>query len=145
MIPHMNETHQYRQYETRRQTYLEAEIAADRPRGNGRAEVFLQIARLELNRGPLDEQLVRASIDLVNARRDCADFALAGLLRLLYKYRTSPLLGPALLAEIESAAKSSWYLIFTRRYFIFYCFSFFALSERKKQKTENRKYHAAAG
>jgi len=105
----MNETHQYRQYETRRQTYLEAEIAADRPRGNGRAEVFHQIARLELNRGPLDEQLLRASIDLVNARRDCADFALAGLLRLLYKYRTSPLLAPDVLAEIESAAQRFCY------------------------------------
>ena len=90
----MNEWHQNRGYEVRRQTYLEAEIAADWPRGNGRAEMFHQIARLELNRGPLDEPLLRASIDLVNARRDCADFALAALLRLLYRYRTSPRLAP---------------------------------------------------
>ncbi|MDQ5851968.1 MAG: hypothetical protein M3380_07850, partial [Chloroflexota bacterium] len=78
-------------YEERRQVYLEAEIAAERALRNGRVEVFHQIPRLELGREPLNERLLRASIDLVNARHDCADFALARLLRLLYKYRTSPL------------------------------------------------------
>jgi hypothetical protein len=96
-------------FEERRQAYLEAEVAADRQAGNGRAEVFHQIARLELGRGPLSRRLLRASIDLVNARRDCADFALAGLLRLLYKYRDSPLLAPDLRAEIEQAARRFCY------------------------------------
>jgi hypothetical protein len=91
-------------YEERRQIYLEAEIAADRQPAGGRAEVFHELARLALNRGPLDERMLRASVELVNARHDCADFALAGLLRLLYKYRSSPLLSPGMRAEIEQAA-----------------------------------------
>ena len=96
-------------YDERRLVYLEAEIAADRAPRNGRMEVFHQIPRLELGRGPLNERLLRASIDLVNARHDCADFALAGLLRLLYKYRTSPLLAPDMLAEIERAVRGFCY------------------------------------
>src|SRR5215211_3847237 len=99
----MNETRQNEGYAARRQTCLEAESAAARSRGNGRAEVFHQIARLELSQGPLDEQLWRASIELVDARRDCADFALAGLLRVLYRYRASPLLAPEQRAELERA------------------------------------------
>jgi len=96
-------------YEQRRRGYLDAEAAISRPRGNGRAEVFHQIPRLELGLGPLDDEQLRASVELVNARRDCADFALAGLLRLLYLYRSSPLLSPATLAEIERAARSFCY------------------------------------
>jgi hypothetical protein len=96
-------------YEERRLAYLEAEIAVDRPLGNGRAEAFQQLARLALGRGPLNEELLRASIELVNARRDCADFALAGLLRMLYQYRASPLLSPQLLSEVERAARGFCY------------------------------------
>jgi hypothetical protein len=91
-------------YDERRQAYLEAESAADRPIGNGRAEVFQQVARLALGRVPPDEAQLRASIELIDARRDCADFALAGLLRLLYRYRASPLLAPEQRAELERAA-----------------------------------------
>lgn len=91
-------------YEARRRAYLEAEAAAERPVGGGRSEVFNQLARLALGHGPLREDLLRASLELINARRDCADFALAGVLRLLYLYRNSPLLAPDLLAELERAA-----------------------------------------
>ncbi len=90
-------------YAERRQTYLEAEIAADREGQWPRRGVQPDPA-LELERGPLNEQLLRASIELVDAGHDCADFALAGLLRLLYNYRESPLLSPDLRAEIERAA-----------------------------------------
>jgi hypothetical protein len=96
-------------YEKRQRTYLEAEVAADRPVGNGRAEVFNQIARLELGRGPLDGALLGATLDLINSRRDCADFALAGVLRLLYRYRASPLLAPAMRAELERATREFCY------------------------------------
>ena len=96
-------------YEERRRAYLEAEAAADRPPGNGRAEVFHEIARLESGRGPVDEQMLQASIAIVDERRDCADFALAGLLRLLYRYRDSPLLPADLRAEIEHTVRHFCY------------------------------------
>jgi hypothetical protein len=79
-------------YDERRLQYLKAEIDANRQPGNGRAEVFHLIPRLELSRGPLEESLLHASLELINARRDCADFALGGVLRLLYRYREHPLL-----------------------------------------------------
>jgi hypothetical protein len=96
-------------YEERRRTYLEAEVAAERPVGNGRAEVFNQIARLELGRGPLDETMLGATLDLIDSRRDCADFALAGVLRLLYRYPESPLLAPAMRAELQRTAREFCY------------------------------------
>ena len=96
-------------FEARRQHYLEAEIAAQRPVGNGRAEVFNQITRLEQGRGPLDEALLRASIELIDQRHDCADFALAGVLRLLSLYRDSPLLAAPMRAELERVARDFCY------------------------------------
>ena len=98
-----------RGYDERRHAALAAELAADRPIGNGRSAVFHQIPQLALNQGPLDEAQVRASIALVEARHDCADFALAGLLRVLYLYRDSPLLSPALLADLERAVRGFCY------------------------------------
>ena len=101
--------HSDRSYHERRLAYLKAESAADRPLGNGRAEVFHQLARLELNHQPLDAAYIRASIDLVNARHDCADFALGGLLRLLYRYPGSTLVSPELRAQIEQAVRDFCY------------------------------------
>lgn len=92
-----------RTYEERRRMYLEAEAAAGRQVAGGRAEVFHEIARLALGL-PLDAELVRASVELVNARRDCADFALAGLLRMLYLHRGGAPVPPGLRAAIERAA-----------------------------------------
>jgi hypothetical protein len=96
-------------YEERQRTYLEAEVAAERSAGNGRAEVFNQIARLELGRGPLDETMLGATLELIDSRWDCADFALAGVLRLLYKYPESPLLSPKMRAELERTAREFCY------------------------------------
>lgn len=98
-----------RTYDQRCLDYLEAEAAAERPLGNGRAEVFHQIARLELGRSPISEPVLRASLELINARRDCADFALAGALRLLYRYPSHPLLAPEMRAELEGAAQNFCY------------------------------------
>jgi hypothetical protein len=91
-------------YEQRRLAYLEAEAASDRGVSNGRAEVFHELARLALGRGPLRQDLLHASLELVNARRDCADFALAGLLRLLSMQRAGAPLADAVRAPTERAA-----------------------------------------
>jgi hypothetical protein len=91
-------------YDERRRIYLETEAAVDRPVANGRPEVFHLLTRLALGRGPIREELLRSSIDLVNARHDCADFALAGLLRLLALYGDSPLVAPELREATRRAA-----------------------------------------
>ena len=88
-------------YASRKQTFLE--YAAQSEPGGGRGGIFSQLCRLELNRGPIDENSIRASLDHVNARRDCADFSVCGLLRLCHQYADSALLPPNLLQDIHSA------------------------------------------
>jgi hypothetical protein len=83
----------------RRQQFLEF-CAAHFP--GGRVGFFSQIARLALGRDPVDETPFHEAMALVDARQDCADFSVAGLLRVLYLYRDSALIAPALLADIEA-------------------------------------------
>ncbi|HET7770108.1 MAG TPA: hypothetical protein VFN74_15140 [Chloroflexota bacterium] len=74
-----------------------------------RQGLFLQIPKLELAHRigdptalpPLDEGAVRRALASVNERVDCSDFTMAALLRILYRYPTSPLLTPELKQEIE--------------------------------------------
>ncbi|HEU5088891.1 MAG TPA: hypothetical protein VFT99_15660, partial [Roseiflexaceae bacterium] len=84
-------------YEERRIDYLEY-CAAHAP--GGRTGFFSQIARLELGR-PIDEQPFQEALALVDARVDCSDFSIAGLLRILYRYGDSPWLPAELRAAIE--------------------------------------------
>ncbi len=85
-------------YEQRRQRYLEF-CAAQSP--GGRVGFFSQIARLELGLA-VDEGPIREAIAFVDSRQDCCDFAVGGLLRILYKYRESSGISPALIADIEA-------------------------------------------
>ena len=91
-------------YDERRQLYLE--YCASQP-GAGwlgryaRIGFFSQIAKLELNRGPVDEEAFREAIAFVDSRQDCCDFSVGGLLRVLYLYHDSPLLSRQLVADIE--------------------------------------------
>ena len=72
------------------------------------SRAFLELPTLELRtRGrdvpPLDEHNVEATLEHVRERRDCADFGLNGLLRMLYRYEDGPL-PPRLSAEISTVA-----------------------------------------
>lgn len=85
-------------YEQRRQRYLEFCAAQS---SGGRTGFFSQIARLELGQG-VDEAPIREGIAFVDSRQDCCDFAVGGLLRILYKYRESPCIAPELIVDIEA-------------------------------------------
>lgn len=84
-------------YDERRQAYLEY-CAAQSP--GGRTGFFSQIARLELGQD-VDEQPLREAIDFVYSNLDCNDFALGGLLRILYRFHDSPHISRELIADIE--------------------------------------------
>jgi hypothetical protein len=84
-------------YEERRQLYL-AFCAAQSP--GKRTGFFSQIARLELGQ-PVNEGPIREGIAFVDSRQDCCDFAVGGLLRILYGYSDSPQLSAELKSEIE--------------------------------------------
>ncbi|MCA9836495.1 MAG: hypothetical protein KC422_06265 [Trueperaceae bacterium] len=96
-------------YQNRISYYLAAEASAPREIGNGRAEIFHQIAKLAQNQGPLQDDFFAACNDLINTRLDCADFALAGVLRLLYLYRDHPLLTDKLREELEQTTLNFCY------------------------------------
>ncbi len=67
-----------------------------------------QLARLELDRSPDPRPLLDA-VDYVSAGLDCQDFALAGLLRLLYRYRESDHLDADLRQSIERCVLGAAY------------------------------------
>ncbi len=90
-------------YEERRLQYLA--LCATEPvpqRGPGRRiGCFGQIARLELGL-PASEGPLRDAIAYADSREDCCDFAVGGLLRILYLYDDSPNLASDLVADIEA-------------------------------------------
>ena len=61
-------------------------------------DFFNQISRLELAL-PIDEKPILAAVRYVDSRLDCSDFAVAGLLRILLKYRNS--ISPELAERID--------------------------------------------
>ncbi len=96
-------------YASRCRTFLEYAVAANEETGKG--ALVSQIARLELGRGPIDEDAIRAALAFVDARHDCADFVVACLLRILYQYVNSPLLAPDLLDAIQRTVRGFKYWI----------------------------------
>ena len=81
-------------FDSRRVEILEAAAASS---GGG---LSAQVAKLALNRGPLDETVIRRSIAKIDRRDDTADFDAVSLLRL---YRSeSPLLSSGLRQEIRA-------------------------------------------
>jgi hypothetical protein len=86
-------------YEERRRAFLA--YAATSPCGRGRTGFFSQIARMALDRGPLDAESIRDALAFVDARHDCSDFTVAGLLRILYQFGANPLLTADLRGAIQ--------------------------------------------
>jgi hypothetical protein len=74
-------------YEERRALYLDYCVSNSR---DGREGIFSEIARLEKGL-PLNDIILKQSIDFIYSNRDCNDFTAGGLLRILYKYN-NPLL-----------------------------------------------------
>ena len=85
-------------YDERRHAYLV--FCSENP-SRGRTGFFSQIARLELGQPAIDETAIREGIAFIDSRQDCCDFAAGGMLRILYRYRDSPLLSRELIRDIE--------------------------------------------
>lgn len=85
-------------YERRRRLVLEHYAASE----TGARPIFGQVARYALGRyDAVDEGVIRDTCDLIAARKDCADFVIQGLLRLLYWERESPRLSAGLRALMK--------------------------------------------
>lgn len=87
-----------RPFEERRREFLEY---AAPPLRTGWLSCVNQLARLELGAPAVDEEPFRESLAFIDARRDCSDFHITALLRLLYRHRRSVLIRPELVEDIE--------------------------------------------
>jgi hypothetical protein len=96
-------------YEQRKRAFLE--YSAQSASGGGRTGFLSQLCRLELNQGPIDEDCIRAALEHVNNRNDCADFSFVGLMRLCYQYPQHSLLSPKLLEEIHTTVLNFKYWV----------------------------------
>ncbi|MDF2192582.1 glycoside hydrolase family 88 protein [Paraflavitalea sp. CAU 1676] len=85
-------------YAARKALYLQYCAANDQT--GGRDGVFSQIARLEL-RLPVNEDLVREGIAFVYTGKDCNDFTIGGMVRLLYLNKQRKALSASLVKDIE--------------------------------------------
>ncbi len=83
-------------YAARRQAFLEQCLRNPAPI-NTKA-VYYELARLEAGALP-HEGPIKAALDFIDARKDCSDFVLHSILRLLYQYGDHPALSPELLAR----------------------------------------------
>ena len=95
-------------YDERVAAFLEMTVHGDSLGGPG---LYTQVARMELNEGPLDPGVIESSLDFINRREDCSDFHVAALLRMLLGYGDSPLLGDSLKAAIEETVLNFKYWI----------------------------------
>ncbi len=88
----------YGTYQERRQEALEN--AAKRE-----GSLWAEIARMQLGKWQeLDLNTVERAIEKINARGDCSDFDLAGLLGVLYRFGDDPAFPPALRESIRACA-----------------------------------------
>ncbi len=67
------------------------------PAPGGIKGYYYELVRLYLGKGPVHEDLIMQALVYIEERRDCADFVLLGIIRMLYQLADSPLMTPWLL------------------------------------------------
>ncbi|HEY63852.1 MAG TPA: hypothetical protein G4O02_04720 [Caldilineae bacterium] len=92
----------YDRFEERRRQVLELHATErDHDRGH-RPNIWREVARYALGRyDEVDEAVIRDTCAFIAARKDCADFVIQGLLRLMYWERENPRLSPEINALMK--------------------------------------------
>ncbi|MBN1532780.1 MAG: hypothetical protein JXA20_08970 [Spirochaetes bacterium] len=72
---------------------------ARNPAGSGIKGYYYELARIYRGKGPVHRGAIRGAIRYINERRDCADFVMLGIVRMLYQFGGSPLVGRSLREE----------------------------------------------
>ena len=88
----------YGTYDSRRDEFLDFAVGSYDPERRGRAGLFAQICHLE-KEVAFDDRSVYEALRRVDERRDCSDFTVSGLLRVLYKYTDQ--IDPSLIEAIR--------------------------------------------
>lgn len=86
-----------------RKRFLLAHSAAIQERGQARTQIYIQLARMAAGRSDLlDEAAIDETLAYVNARYDCADFAMHGVLRFYLKYADHPAVSQGLRERLRA-------------------------------------------
>ncbi len=94
-------------YEKRRNAFLNHCLR--NPAGPTIKGYYYELARLYRNRGPVHQGAIMGALDYIDARKDCADFVMLGIVRLLYQFRGTRLVGRPLLERAERSLLSFKY------------------------------------
>ncbi len=94
-------------YEARRKALLSHAVA--NPARTTMKGHFRELARMALGRGPVHTGLIGAALTYIDERRDCSDFVMLGIVRMLYQFRESRLLDRKLLSRAEKTLLSFKY------------------------------------
>lgn len=91
----------YDRLDERKRLTLEHYASGPRPR-YGRPDIWSEVARYSLGRfQDVDEGIIRETCEFIAARKDCADFVIQGILRLMYWEREQPRLSPEINAMMK--------------------------------------------
>jgi hypothetical protein len=75
---------------------------AERPAPPVLKGFYHELARLQLGRGPVHEDLLLGVLRYIDARNDCSDFLMLGITRLLFQFSESSLITPHLLERCRA-------------------------------------------
>ncbi|MDU1890100.1 MAG: hypothetical protein E6767_05365 [Dysgonomonas sp.] len=85
-------------YEERKAEFLNYQIA-EGPKDT-RLGIFRQLSKIELGQ-PVEEHYIQVAIDDIRSNRDCNDFTMNGMVRLMYMHKKEKLLSSAIEKKVE--------------------------------------------
>lgn len=94
-------------YRRRREALIEH--CLNNPAGPNIKGYYYELVRIAYDRGPVYEALVEAALNYIDERRDCSDFVMLGIIRLLYQLGEKRLAGRRLLDHAEHTVLSFKY------------------------------------
>ncbi|RJP17694.1 MAG: hypothetical protein C4520_15905 [Candidatus Abyssobacteria bacterium SURF_5] len=77
-------------FDRRKQMYLE--YCAENPAQPTLKGFLYELARLALNREPVNTRAIEGALQFINKKLDCSDFVLLGILRMVLQFNANPLL-----------------------------------------------------
>ncbi len=79
------------------------------PAGPNIKGYYYELVRIACDKGPVHESLIEAALDYIDERRDCSDFVMLGIVRLLYQLTGKRLVSQRLLDHAERTVLSFKY------------------------------------
>ncbi|MCG8339253.1 MAG: hypothetical protein MJE63_32500 [Proteobacteria bacterium] len=86
-------------YQKRREAYIKH--CLNNPGSSSVKGHYLELIRIHENQGPVFEGVLLAALEYINQRKDCSDFVMLGIVRLLYQLKNNDLCSSELINKSE--------------------------------------------